>query len=236
MHERAKVQLEHAYLLHRRDFRETSLLLEFFTRSHGRVALIGKGIRRSKRTSAAVLWPFMPLLISWTGRGELPILSTAEHGIGSAVTEPEALVCGLYLNELLLRLLAARDPHPDVFELYEATLSALVGCDDREVWLRRFELRFLDALGYALPLDGDVDNGRMIEAGKFYSVQPDHGPVETTPRPGAVRGATLLALRSGFFSSPSERAEAKLLMRRIIAHHLGGRPLRSRELFRAGRV
>jgi DNA repair protein RecO (recombination protein O) len=224
--------LEEAYLLHRRNFRETSLLLEFFTRSQGRVALLGKGTRRNKSSASAVLWPFVPLRISWAGRGELPFLVSAERSPSAAVTDPGALACGLYLNELLIRMLAARDPHPEIFEAYRETLHGLADPHEREAVLRVFEVRFLAEIGYALPLDHDAESGFPVDPAKYYVYRVEYGPIQVDRGPGAVSGATLLALKNQEFNGRDQLSEAKALMRLVIAHHLGGKPLKSRELFR----
>ena len=227
-----RILLEQAFLLHRRSYRESSFLLEFLTYGHGRVAILGKGVRRRKGAAAAVLFPFAPLRISWAGRGELPVLTDVEATGGSSLTEPEELACGLYLNELVMRLLALLDPHPEIFELYRETIGRLASGDRREAALRTFEVLLLSALGYGLPLDCDVSTGDGVEPDRLYRYVIEYGPVATLAHPDAIRGSALIALRTGVFSSMADLKDAKRLMRGVIAHHLGGRGLKSRELFK----
>lgn len=227
-----RVVLEEAFLLHRRSYRETSLLLEVLTRNHGRVALLGKGTRRNKRATAALLFPFVPLQMSWAGRGDLPVLTSVECDTAMPLTQPRALTCGLYLNELILRLLAPHDPHPGVFDLYAQTVGRLTAGGEHETALRQFEVLLLAELGYALPLECDSDSGDGLVPERYYRYVPEHGPVEVAARADAVRGSALIALRTGVFSDVSDLRDAKRLMRSVITHHLGERPLKSRELFK----
>jgi DNA repair protein RecO (recombination protein O) len=232
MPEASPVLLEEAYLLHRRNYRETSFLLEFLTRSYGRVRLIGKGTRRQKGALVAVVWPFVPLRISWSGRGELPVMRCAERLRARPIGDPKGLACGLYLNELIVHLTALRDPHPGVFNVYDDTLRKLSTGNDYEIALRVFELRFLEEIGYALILDNEIETGLPVDPEKFYVYLTEQGPIESGRGPASVRGSTLLGLRNGVLATSSQRTEAKGLMRRVIAHHLGDRPLKSRELLR----
>lgn len=223
--------LQDAFLLHRRSYRETSQLLDFFTRSHGRITLLGKGIRRQKLAYSAVVWPFVPLAVAWSGRGELPVLVNIERlEPGSGLNDARFLACGLYLNELLTQLLPPGDPHPKLFDLYRDSLQRFKsGCDPASI-LRLFELSFLEQIGYALMLDRDVESGAPIRVDRFYEYHLEQGPVESRQTGSSIRGSTLLELRDRELKTPSSMNEAKYLMRRMIQHLLGGRSLRSREL------
>lgn len=232
MSDSGRVLLAPAFLLHRRSYRESSLLLDFLTRDHGRLSMLGKGLRRKKGPAAALLFPFAPLCVSWSGRGELPILIDVEAAAATQLPDPKVLACGLYLNELLVRLLASQDPHPEVFELYRATLVRLAAGAEREVALRSFEVRLLAALGYALPLEREVYSGEVLDPGGYYRYVMETGPVATRRQDDAIRGSALIALRTGTFPSAADLRDAKRLMRSVIAHHLGGRSLKSRELFK----
>ncbi|MGI2323402.1 MULTISPECIES: DNA repair protein RecO [Methylococcus] len=229
----SRVLLDHAYLLHRRDYRETSLLLELFTLRHGRIGVIAKGARRGRQGFAAVLQPFVPLLVSWSGRGELANLNHAEAaGIGVRL-QHTALFCGFYLNELLMRLLPPHDLCPGLFGAYRGGLETLAAGEDLETALRSFELSLLEAIGYGLQLRVEAESGEAIRPERLYSYRIDAGPVPAGDEADAVHGMTLLALRDRRFDTSQTRTEAKRLMRRIIAHHLNGRALKSRELFRS---
>lgn len=223
---------ESAYLLHRRSYRETSLLLEVLTRERGRVALLGRGIRRQKSQQTALMWPFIPLVISWAGRGELPVLTQVEREATGGIGITSNLSCALYLNELIMLLLPVGDPHPGVFDLYRSVLQELASEAEPAPTLRLFELGLLDEIGYGLVLDRDVVGDVPIDPERHYDYRLEAGPVAVEPSPEAYRGSTLLALKHRKVDVATARGEAKRLMRRVISHHLGGRALRSRELFR----
>lgn len=231
-----KVDLQPAFVLHQRPYRESSLLLEVFGMGAGRIGLIAKGARRPKSPLRAQLIPFRPLLLSWRGRGELGLVVAAEPDGPALALPPAAIVSGLYLNELLVRMLHRHDPHPDLFLQYRRTLYALVRPDCvMEQSLRRFEKRLLDAVGYGLMLDRTAGAGTPVEPGVLYRYITDQGPVaagEKERGPGVpVRGSTLLALASEQPLDPAALKEAKHLMRTAINTHLEGRPLVSRSLY-----
>jgi len=232
MNVRQRVSLQNAFLLHRRSCRETSLLLDVLTADFGLCRLIAKGALKSRGGRFAVLQPFVPLSLSWAGRSELPVLCGAESRDRAFSLERKALFCGLYMNELLLRLLPAHDPHPGIFSLYEESLRRLDAVQSLDGTLRFFELALLDEIGYGLALAQEIETGAEIRADKFYDYLVERGAVESSPGPQAIRGKTLLGLRDGHLSGAVELNEAKRLMRRIINHHLGGRALKSRELFK----
>ena len=219
----------HGYVLHRRPWRETSLWLEVFSREAGKVALIAKGGRRHKRF-AAKLQPFQPLLLQWRRKGELATLTAAEAQEPVSSWRGNALFCGFYVNELLARLLARDDPHPGLFDAYRQVLRILAEGKDIETALRRFELTLLAEIGYAPVLDHEVKYGDTIDPDRWYRYLPEQGPVEDAE--GWLQGRTLLDLRDGRLATPQSRAQAKRLLRLLIDHHLQGRPLQSRSLFR----
>ena len=226
------------YVLHSRPWRETSLIVEGFTREHGRVGLVARGVRRARSRLRGTLLPFHPLLLSWSGRGELPTLTGAETESPVRTLRGRALFSGFYLNELLLKLLPRNDAHPGLFGDYRRALARL-GEDDRAVdgALRAFEKRLLDALGYGPTLDRAADTGAPVSPDRRYRYVPERGPVEAAGGEDGpvVSGRTLLALAGGAAAGGGddrERAEARRLMRAILAPHLGPRPLGSRELFR----
>ena len=232
---RSRVQLQPSFVLHRRLYGETSLLVEAFCVVFGRVGLVAKGARQRKAAWGALLQPFRPLLLSWQGRSELGLLTGAEVAMPWSSMDGRALLSGFYLNELLLRLLPRHDPQPRLFESYGATVCHLTARGAEEPVLRIFEKRLLDALGYGLMLDGEADLGQAIDPTAVYCYQIDRGPVRAS---GAglgdmrVSGRTLLALAREQIDDPSELREAKCLLRRALQRQLGGRPLVSRSLFR----
>lgn len=227
-----RVLLADAAVLHRRAYQESSLLVDIFAADHGRLRLIAKGARRGRNAQAQLLQPFIPLRLSWAGRGELPTLTAVESAGHALALNGVALYCGFYVNELLLHLLPPRDPSPPVFQLYFDTLRELQGETRPEKALRFFELSLLEEIGYGLSLDREARGGE-IDPAKHYSYIPEQGPVAMDqPGTAAVRGSTLLGLRRKHLDTPEEWREAKRLMRRIIQHHLNGRALKSRALFK----
>jgi DNA repair protein RecO (recombination protein O) len=225
-----------AFVLHTYPYRETSAIVETFSAAYGRVALVARGAKRTRSELRGVLQAFQPLTLSWMGAGDLKTLVRAEWRGGLPLVTGSALLCGFYLNELLLKLLPREDPHPRLFEEYESALSRLAGGEDQAPILRQFELRLLAELGYALPLTHEVDTGGPIDpAGRYYYAF-ERGPRTVAAEPGRrypqVRGATLLALASADYREPESAAEAKRLMREILDYYLERRTLVSRRVVR----
>lgn len=233
-----RVTLQPAYLLHRRPFRDSSQLLDVLTPEYGRLGLVARGVRRRSRggSSGSLLQPFSPLLLSFMGGGELKTLTAIEAGGGIAPLRGDALLSGFYLNELAVRLLHRDDPQPDIFVAYAVALAALADGTALENALRAFEFSLLDALGYRIELLVDGDNGSAVEEEALYSYLPGTGlmPMAMSPvaaAPAALyRGSDLLAVARGDYRG-SAGLTAKRLARSALADLLGGRPLRSRELF-----
>ncbi len=229
-----RVTLTPTYILHRKPYRDTSLLLEAFAAEYGRIGLVARGARSAKSSVKGLLQPFQPLLLSWSGRGELRTLIAAEAGGRPAFFQGAALAAGFYLNELMLRLLARHDPHPELFEAYDRTVGALAR-SPAEWSLRLFERDLLQALGYGLLLTHTADDGEPVRPDAHYCYHLESGPVAVGSTGGGlpIKGTTLLALGSG---GPEPAAagliEAKQLMRAALRIYLGDRPLASRSLFR----
>ncbi|NBA94530.1 DNA repair protein RecO [Pseudomonas sp. R5(2019)] len=217
-----------AYVLHSRAYRESSALVDFFT-PQGRL----RAVLRSARGKAGTLArPFVPLEVEFRGRGELKNVGRMESTGINAWMVGDALFSGLYLNELLIRVLPAEDPQPSLFEHYAATVQALAAGRPLEPLLRAFEWRLLSELGYGFALGVDV-NGEPIEAGGLYRLQVDAGLERVwLIQPGLFNGTELLAMAEADWTAPGALSAAKRLMRQALAVHLGGRPLVSRELFR----
>lgn len=223
-----------AFVLHRRDYSNTSLLLEVFASGQGRFPAIAKGARRPRNPASALLQPFQPLWLGAIGRGEVRTLTRVEPAGRPLQLQGRHLLGGFYLNELMIRLLARHDPHDSLFLFYQAALVRLGEQDDLETVLREFELRLLDELGYALILDQEAHSGAPVRPERLYRVEPDLGVCRAgVGESGLIlSGATLLALARGGELDPVQRREARLLLRAILDPHLGGRPLASRELYR----
>jgi len=231
-----RIQDERAFILHRYPYGETSVLLEVFTLAFGRVGIIARGARRAGRAFAgAHLRPFQPLLVSWSGRGELGTLVRAEAPEAAIGLSGDAVWCGFYVNELVLRLLHRHEAHGDLYGAYEQVLRALADTGCQEAALRVFEKRLLAALGYGLGLTHDARNGEPIRATGRYRYLRDQGAIEgASDQDGlGVTGDTLMALAKEIFTDPKQLREAKGLLRHAISHLLGDKPLYTRSLFRS---
>ena len=228
--------MDFAFVLHRRRFRETSLIVELLTPHLGRVAAVARGALRRRSDLAGLLQPLVPLEIELRGRSELLTLVRAEAAGPALAVNGARLYSVFYINELLIRLTAVHDPMPELFEDYRAALAAIGSDTPLEPVLRRFEIALLGAVGLALNLTTLADSDHPLDAIDEYVYALDRGPVRATPNQAGcrVRGATLLALADGAELSADCLDEAKRLMRYVINHHLDGRPLLSRELFAAG--
>lgn len=216
-----------AFVLHSRPYKEASALVDFFT-PEGRQRAVLRGARGKAGSLAR---PFLPLELELRGRGELKTLARLEATGIPFLLGGDALFSGLYLNELLVRLLPAEDPHPALFEHYAATLAALAAGRPLEPLLRAFEWRLLDDLGYGFALDQDCQ-GQPVDVERLYQWLPEVGFQAVAQwQPGLFHGRELLALSVADWQTPGALAAAKRLMRQALAPHLGGRPLASRELF-----
>jgi DNA repair protein RecO (recombination protein O) len=225
-----------AFVLHTYPYRETSLIVEAFTRNFGRVPLIAKGAKRPKSALRGLLLAFQPLQLSWGGKSELRTLYKAEWQGGQIPPQGTGLICGFYLNELLVRLLHRNDPHEQLFVYYQEALAALSDQKDYIPILRRFEQRLLQELGYAVMLKHEVASGKPIDPNKDYSYEIERGPVELNGSNQVhglpVRGKTLLDMEQGDYSDMLTRQQSKHLMRYILNHYLGDQPLHTRQLLK----
>jgi len=224
-----------AYVLHTYPYRETSLIVETYVSDYGRLPLMARGARRPKSSVRGVLLPFQPLLVSWSGKRELRTLTRAEWRGGYTPLKGQPLICGFYLNELLLKLLPRDDPHEELFETYERTLEALAAGADPPALLRRFEIALLRELGYAVVLDRDVERDEPVACERSYVYVVERGPVSSVSaaRNGVeLSGQTLIDMQSGSFASAATQQESKALMRALINHYLGNQVLHTRQLLR----
>lgn len=226
------MEFTQAFVLHQRPYRETSLLLDVFTADYGRLSLVARGIRQNKRRHNNPLQLFQPLWLNWFGRGDLLTLSKIETTQAPYWLQGHATLCGLYINELLVRLLTQQQPEPLVFDAYQKVLNGLQKADQVEQVLRLFEKRLLEALGYGLDLSMD-SNGEPVTEFQHYSYQPDHGlqPCLKNDTKRIISGASLMQLQQEKFSDAESLNETKYLMRLVINYYLDGKPLKSRQLF-----
>jgi len=221
---------EPAWLLHSTPYRETSLVVDLFTRGHGRIAAVAKGAKRPRSSLRAVLLQFQPLQVSWTGRRELRTLTGAEWSGGLDAPRGDALLCAFYLNELLMRLLAREDPHPLLFDAYGEALAQLASGASLDETLRRFEWTLLREIGYAPDLERDAAR-EPIDAGRFYAWRPGEGFVaRDVSDADGIPGRVLRDLAEGRASTAAGRQQAKYLTRAILSHHLDGVPLSTRQI------
>ncbi|WOJ93921.1 DNA repair protein RecO [Congregibacter variabilis] len=238
-----RVQLQPCYLLHRRPFRDNSELLDVFSVEHGRLGLVARGLSRRRRGGplGAVLQPFRPLLLSFSGKGELLTLTGAESGGELPPLHGEALLSAFYLSELLLRLLQRFEVQPAIFTAYGAAIADLSDIADGERTrvalepaLRRFEFRLLEELGYAVDLSTEASRGALIRADASYALVPDFGlreiAVAAPASNSSFSGAEVIAIAQGDFAGANGTA-AKRMVRILLHPHLGSAPLRSRSMF-----
>lgn len=222
-----------ACVIHRRNYRDTSLLLELFTLKEGRVPAIARGAKTGRGNRAALLQPFSPLMVSLRGRGEIQQLLQAEPEGRVYGLSGERLYCGFYLNELLMRLVERKDPYPRLYVHYLDTLSRLAGGEPADHCLRDFELNLLQELGYGLLLDHTADSGEPVLPEQRYHYEIEQGPMSRAMAPSEqlIHGRTLLCLHNRETLDTESASEAKRLLRRVLAFYLGDKPLKSRELF-----
>lgn len=228
-----RVSLQAAFILHGRDFRDTSRLLDVFTLEYGRVSLVAKGARSARSKLQGVLEPFAPVLISWSGKGEVQTLTGAEPVKSEINLAGKQIMSAYYINELLQRLITFHDPHPKLFEIYQKTLECFSN-EDIELVLRRFEKQLLAEIGYGMSLNVDAGNGKDLIKDKLYYYDLEKGPInihaDEVNGEFVIKGQTLLDMHDEKFSCEQSKKEAKQLMRIILSHHLGDKPLKTRSL------
>ena len=244
-----KSPLEPGYVIHRRAYGDTSLIVDLITPMHGRISVLAKGVKRGKAQRALLLQPFRSLHLSWSGRGELPYLSTAEEAGRPLTLKGEALACAYYVNELIYRLVPKHEPAPDLFAHYWQTLKGCMEENTRSSTLRQFEIALLEQIGFAPQFDHDIESGELVRRDMHYLYKVPDGPVvnpdtvsdasdtnlygvDSAQPTVAVSGQTLLCMSARDFSSVDTCRESLRLTRALIHHHLDGRELMSRMLFR----
>lgn len=228
-----RVSLQPAFILHGRDFRDTSRLLDVFTPDYGRVSLVAKGARAARSKLQGVLEPFSPLIISWSGKGDVQTLTGAESVKNSISLLGKQVMSAYYINELLQRLMTVHDPHPELFDIYKSTLEQF-STDDEELVLRRFEKKLLVEVGYGLSLDVEAETGNALIDDELYYYDLERGPIlikeNEVDSEFVILGKSLRDLSGENFSCSQSKKEAKKLMRIILSHYLGDKPLKTRKL------
>lgn len=249
-----RIDLQPAYILHTRPYRDTSLLVDLLSLDYGLLRCIARGARGRASRKRAVMQAFQPLLVSLAGRGELLSLHQVEHAATGFRLTGDRLFSAMYLNELLIRLLHGQEAHPQIYRLYQQALVRLQQPASLEACLRSFEFNLLLELGYAWDLRCDAASGAELVAGCCYLFDPEHGyekieaPAGHWP-PTLFSGEELLAFAAALAGmdtedefcidaprasgdlQPGMRNAAKRLMRLALRPHLGAKPLLSRTLF-----
>lgn len=234
-----RIDKEPAYLLHTRAYQESSTLVEFLTLNHGRVGLVHKGGKRmSKRGN--LMQPFSELILSWSGRGDLYTLTKSDVLKIISFKDSKRILCGLYLNELIMALTPRLSPNPELYHSYRSAITQINDGGHIELSLRRFEIQLLKAIGYGLQLEYEADSHRVIEPTMHYYYDSEQGPIARSTLLGSeqlIRGQTLVSLRllertdQLVFDKQTLR-EAKYLLRGVIDHHLQHKPVITRKIMK----
>ncbi|TNF58546.1 MAG: DNA repair protein RecO [Burkholderiales bacterium] len=233
---------EPAFVLHRHDWSETSLILDVFTRHHGRMALVAKGVKRPTSQFRPVLLPLQPLLLGWGGEAEVRTLKSAQWAGGHVMPTGDALLSGSYLNELLLRLLARDDPHPRLFDHYALAVRLLSEQPQAQALvLRAFELMLLRETGLLADLAHEGSSLAGIDARSRYVLTPEVGLRLSSDDDGqALEGAHWLSLARAL-EAPQPMVELlgvpacglsalRLQLRALLHYHSGMSVFRTRQL------
>ena len=231
-----KIELTPCYILHHRDYSETSLILEVFSKEHGRINLIAKGAKRNKKQQGNSFNLYQQYNISWVAKSELGTLTDIEIVTPARSLKPELMMTGFYMNEVMLRLLHKHEPHPELFDSYDTSINKLMHGESKQIMLRYYEKTLLQSLGYGVILDHEVETGESLSNDKDYFYQFDYGPVFESENKDAgitISGKTLLELDNETLSEPKNINEAKILLRTILDQHLGNKPLASKALYQA---
>lgn len=224
-------QLYAAFVLHQRPYRDSSRIVDLLTAEFGRVSLVARGIRSRRGSQGALLQPFRPLLVAWSGRSEMKTLNSVEPSGESFALSGTVLLSGYYLNELLLRLTRKHDPHPELFAVYHATLELLHRGENQSRALRIFEKRLLEYLGYGLNLELTADDSQRVDAGRRYTYQVERGPqLSVAENAASYAGRSLLSLACEDLTDERSLQDARRLLRHTLDFYLGDKPLKSRQI------
>ncbi len=226
-----RIELEPSYILHTRPYRETSLLVYVLTEQHGIVHMVSKGARKNGHNS---LQPFTKMYLSWSGKGELVSLNKVEHESSHYTRNFRAQVQCFYLHELIMKLIPSMSPAPELFYLYESSLTAMIESPNDEKILRHFEMQLLAIMGHPLQMRFDYINDESIKDDRIYRYDPDLGPtqvVDISSHWNLISGQLLNQLEANILSSDN-LSQAKMFLRGIMQHYLQGKPLMTRRLLK----
>ena len=248
--------LSPAYVLHSRKYQDSSLIVELLTRDEGRISAVVRGARNKRGRQAGIWQPFMPLLVSFFGRGELRTVKHAEFLQTAFHLTGDNLLLGLYVNELLVRVLGKFEAMPDVFSEYQVLLNELATIDGvsgelanstatvaepvpryrNKAALRAFELQLLAELGYGISFTAEAGGGAAVASGQRYRFVAEEGfyrlGAGNDSSDAGYPGEHLLAIEARQFDSDAVDRSAKYIIRLAFAGLLGGKPLKARELFK----
>ncbi len=228
-----RVAEQPAFVLHSYPYRETSLIIDVLSRDHGRLALVAKGAKRPHSALRGVLQTFQPLALSWSGKSEVRTLTGAEWVGGMLPLAGDALLCGFYVNELLVKFCAREDPHPQLFHHYVVTMMRLAHDEPPVQVLRSFERVLLRETGYAMALDRTVTRRAVVADGR-YVFDPERGVREASGELPAqwpvIAGQTLLDMEQDDYHRPQTISQSRTLMRFLLNTYLAGTPLATRQI------
>jgi DNA repair protein RecO (recombination protein O) len=222
------------YILHRRDYLESSFILEIFSREHGRFSLIAKGAKRNKKKQGVSYDLYQEYLMTWVSKTDLGVLIDAELATIMTPMSPVEMMTGFYINEIILRLLHKHESHPELFDTYNTTVKELSNSNTDQSLIRYFEKNLLQSLGYGLIFAPDLHTGSEIAAENDYHYKLDLGPTSNSndSRAGIpVSGKTLIDLNNETLIHTKNKKEAKILLRSLLNQYLGEKPLASRKLY-----
>nr|WP_243405421.1 DNA repair protein RecO [Solimicrobium silvestre] len=227
-----RVLTQPGFVLHSYPYKETSLIVDVFSRQYGRVALLAKGAKRPHSQLRGALQTFQPLTLSWSGKSELQTLTAAEWVGGMLPLEKNALLCGFYLNEIIIKLMQRDDPQPLLFDEYVTTINQLAHAEPAPIVLRKFELNLLKTAGVVSDLSFCTKQRSRVEPDILYIVDPEAGTRPAQERDGGtkVHGKTLLDMQAADYTDINTQLQSKFLMRSLLAHHLHGAPINTRQI------
>ena len=231
------IENEPAYLMHQRPFSESSQIINLFSRHFGRVDVIAKGSKRPKSKFKSFLQPFLPILVSWSGRSQLKTLRSIDLNIKQKTTLPnKQLMSAFYLNELILSLLTTTDPYPELFDCYALTIDKLSDIDSSEAVLRIFEINLLSQIGYAINFQTEAMSSNDIDTEQVYRFVVEEGFIRsntTTPHHSLIKGSIIKSIEKGDYSTSQILKAAKRITRESIKYHLSGKELNTKKVFRS---